>query len=151
MTENHEINQRICRLLDNLIAITDLFNERMEEQIELTKKEDEVQNTFLALKNKKDLLLLQGRWTSLNENAKEFVEIKYIATRRIFMFYHYSFYKNRKGVRHLYHGVIDRNEEHLLNNKLQSRFLYAEDLPLEFNKTHTKLRFHEKLFTREEE
>lgn len=151
MTENQEINQRICRLLDNLIAITDMLNERIEEQIELTKKEDENANAFFPVKSKNKLFLFQGRWINLFENGKDFINIKYIGTKRIFMLYHYSFYGNRRSVRHLSHAIIDRNEEHLLNEKMKGRFIYADNLPLEFNKSHTKLRFHEKIFILEED
>jgi hypothetical protein len=151
MTENHEINQRICRLLDNLIAITDLFNERIEEQIEQTRKETEEQNEFFPLKNKSSLFLLVGKWTCPIKNGRDLIEIKYIGTKRIFILYHYSIFGKQRAIKHLSHGIIDRNEERFLNTYLKGRFFYVDDIPLEYNKVHSEIRFKEKVFTREEE
>ena len=151
MIENQEINKRICRLLDNLIFLTDLFNEKVTEQVELSRKETEEQNTFLPLKNKQTLFLLHGEWTCPIKDGKELLEIKDIATRRFFLLTHYTMYKNKRAVKHLSHAIVDKGEERFLSSSVKDRFFFADELPLEYNKTSTKIRFENKIFTREED
>ncbi len=151
MIENQEIKERVCRLLDNLIIITDLFTEKINEQMELSRKETEEQNTFFPLQNKQDLFLLQGEWIHPLKNGEELIRIKLFETRRRFHFQHHTMYNDGKHIRHLSHSIVDEGDEQFLPSSIKARFIFANNLSLEFNKTHSKIRFCGKIFTREKD